>query len=101
MSSPSLQGKVMYLRCQLNDALQVYTDAAALSRDQREIEHISLYEKGKNHIQWALAYPNTLGPTPVHISEKFISLHHNYIIHRAHNMYMCIVNVHVHELSIT
>ena len=49
MSSPSLQGKVMYLRCQLNDALQVYTEAAALSRDQREIEHISLYEKGKSH----------------------------------------------------
>ena len=48
VSSSSLQGKVMYLRCQLNDALQVYTDAAALSKDQREIEHISLYEKGKN-----------------------------------------------------
>ena len=52
VSSSSLQGKVMYLRCQLNDALQVYTDAAALSKDQREIEHISLYEKGKNLQTW-------------------------------------------------
>jgi len=37
----------MYLRCQLNEALQVYTDAASLSRDQREVEHICLYEKGR------------------------------------------------------
>lgn len=38
----------MYRR-QLNDALAVYTSAASLSRDQREIEHIALYEKGMYH----------------------------------------------------
>lgn len=36
---------VLY-RCQLDDALVVYTSAAALAKDQREIEHIALYEKG-------------------------------------------------------
>ena len=34
-------------RRQLDDALVVYTSAASLSRDQREIEHIALYEKGE------------------------------------------------------
>ena len=37
----------MYLQCQLPEALKVYSDAASLSRDQREVEHIILYEKGK------------------------------------------------------
>ena len=36
---------VVYRR-QLDDALAVYTSAASLSKDQREIEHIALYEKG-------------------------------------------------------
>jgi tetratricopeptide (TPR) repeat protein len=43
------KGKVLYLRRQLGDALAVYTSAASLSRDQREIEHIALYEKGWIH----------------------------------------------------
>ena len=34
-------------RCQLDDALTVYSSAATLSKDQREIEHIALYEKGE------------------------------------------------------
>lgn len=41
------RGKVCYLRCQLPEALVVYTEAAGLAKDQREIEHIALYEKGK------------------------------------------------------
>ena len=41
------RGKVFYLQCQLPEALKVYSDAAALARDQREVEHIILYEKGK------------------------------------------------------
>lgn len=40
------RGKVRYLRCQLPEALEVYKEAARLSRDQREIEHIVLYEQG-------------------------------------------------------
>ena len=36
-----------YLHCQLPEALEVYKEAAKLSRDQREIEHIILYEQGK------------------------------------------------------
>lgn len=35
------------MRCQLDEALEVYTEATALAKDQREIEHIVLYEKGK------------------------------------------------------
>ena len=27
--------------------------------------------KSTTHIQWTLSYPNTMGPTSVHISEKF------------------------------
>ena len=42
------RGKVFYLQCQLPEALSVYSDAAALARDQREIEHIILYEQGKD-----------------------------------------------------
>ena len=38
---------MFYLQCQLPEALKVYSDAAALARDQREVEHIILYEKGK------------------------------------------------------
>ena len=34
------------MKCQLPEALKVYSDAASLARDQREIEHIILYEKG-------------------------------------------------------
>ncbi len=41
------RGKVSYLRCQLEEALVVYTEAAKLAKDQREIEHIVLYEKGE------------------------------------------------------
>ena len=41
------RGKVFYLQCQLPEALKVYSDAASLARDQREVEHIILYEKGK------------------------------------------------------
>ena len=41
------RGKVCYLRCQLPEALAVYTQAAGLAKEQREIEHIVLYEKGK------------------------------------------------------
>ncbi len=41
------RGKVLYLRSQLPEALQVYTAAAALAREQREVEHIILYEKGR------------------------------------------------------
>ena len=33
-------------RGQLDDSLAVYTSAATLSKDQREVEHIALYEKG-------------------------------------------------------
>ena len=40
------RGKVFYLKCRLPEALNVYSDAAALARDQREVEHIILYEKG-------------------------------------------------------
>lgn len=43
------QGKILYLRSQLTEALQVYTSAAALAREQREVEHIILYEKGWVH----------------------------------------------------
>lgn len=31
-------------------------------------------------IQWTLTYPNTLGPTPVHISEMFIYVKYYYIM---------------------
>ncbi len=41
-------GKVLYLRGQLSDALGVYTTAASLAREQREVEHIILYEKGRS-----------------------------------------------------
>lgn len=37
-----------YLRCQLPEALAVYTEATKLAKDQREIEHVVLYEKGEN-----------------------------------------------------
>ena len=43
---PQHRGKVCYLKCQLPEALKVYSDAASLARDQREVEHIILYEKG-------------------------------------------------------
>lgn len=46
------RGKVCYLRCQLPQALEVYTEATALAKEQREIEHIVLYEKGEP--LWAL-----------------------------------------------
>lgn len=42
-----VRGKVCYLRCQLPEALEVYTRAAVLAKDQREIEHVALYEEGK------------------------------------------------------
>ena len=45
------RGKVSYLRCQLPEALAVYTEAAGLAKDQREIEHVVLYEKGKWMLQ--------------------------------------------------
>ena len=56
-------------------------------------------------VQWTLAYTNTLGPTPVHISEKFIYVKYHYIIvchsiEHIYDLHICIVNVHVHELSI-
>jgi tetratricopeptide (TPR) repeat protein len=54
------RGKVLYLRHQLDDALVVYTSAAALSKSQREIEHIALYEKGWIHflqLNYAEALP--------------------------------------------
>ncbi len=40
------RGKVLYLRSDLPQALQVYTAATALASEQREVEHIILYEKG-------------------------------------------------------
>lgn len=36
------------MRCQLPEALAVYTEATKLARDQREIEHVVLYEKGED-----------------------------------------------------
>ena len=44
------RGKVSYLRCQLPEALKVYTEAAILAKDQREIEHVVLYEKGESTV---------------------------------------------------
>ena len=45
-------------------------------------------------VQWALAYPNTLGPTPVHISEKFIYVKYHIIIVMSFHKH-----IHVHVYS--
>lgn len=54
------RGKIHYLRSQLDEALDAYSYAASLSRDQREIEHICLFEKGWIHylkLQYSDALP--------------------------------------------
>ena len=38
-------------RCELDAALAVYSSAALLARDQREVEHIALYEKGQRKVK--------------------------------------------------
>lgn len=63
---PHVRGKVSYLRCQLPEALAVYTEATKLAKDQREMEHIVLYEKGlyanKQHVCWHDKVSNRLDP---------------------------------------
>jgi tetratricopeptide (TPR) repeat protein len=54
------RGKIHYLKSELDLALEAYSYAAGLSREQREIEHVCLFEKGWIHLlklQFADALP--------------------------------------------